>query len=117
MPTTYLDEHEDAEKAVRRVEPYDGRDVTQISDEQLQRTLATNIFSRFYMARSALAHPGDGEAIIATASVNAFKGNDTLIRRFVHQGRDPGLVRSLAQDRVDRGIRVMRSLRAWSGSR
>ncbi len=60
-------------------EQYDWRDVTQISDEQLQRTFATNIFSHFYMARAALPHLGEGDVIIATSSVNAFKGNDTLI--------------------------------------
>jgi len=87
-------------------EQYDWQDVTQISDEQLKRTFATNIFSHFYMAREALPHLGDKDVIIATSSVNAFKGNDTLIDYSATKGAIQGLVRSLAQNLVGRGIRV-----------
>ncbi|WP_423823059.1 SDR family oxidoreductase [Salinisphaera sp. SPP-AMP-43] len=87
-------------------EQYDWNDVTQISDEQLERTFATNIYSHFYMARAALPHMGEGDVIIATSSVNAFKGNDTLIDYSATKGAIQGLMRSLAQNLVGQGIRV-----------
>lgn len=87
-------------------EQYDWSGVTDISDEQLVRTFQTNIFSHFYMIKAALPHMSDGDTIIATSSVNAFKGNDTLIDYSATKGAIQGLVRSLAQTLVDQGIRV-----------
>ena len=87
-------------------EQYDWSDVTEIDEQQLQRTFQTNIFSHFYMIKAALAHMNDGDTIIATSSVNAFKGNDSLIDYSATKGAIQGLVRSLAQALVGRGIRV-----------
>ncbi|WP_110649035.1 SDR family oxidoreductase [Salinicola peritrichatus] len=87
-------------------EQHDWDDVTQITDEQLQRTFATNIFSHFYLIREALPHLSAGDTIIATSSVNAFKGNKSLIDYSATKGAIQGLVRSLAQSLIDREIRV-----------
>ncbi|MDW5375975.1 SDR family oxidoreductase [Halomonas sp. HP20-15] len=87
-------------------EQYDWDDITQIPDDQLLRTFQTNIFSHFYMIKQVLPHMHEGDTIIATSSVNAFKGNDTLIDYSSTKGAIQGLVRSLAQSLVDRDIRV-----------
>lgn len=87
-------------------EQYDWDDVTQIPDEQLLRTFQTNIFSHFYMVKAALPHMQEGDSIIATSSINAFKGNDTLIDYSATKGAIQGLVRSLAISLIDKGIRV-----------
>ncbi|ALM53151.1 SDR family oxidoreductase [Halomonas huangheensis] len=87
-------------------EQYDWVDVTQIPDTQLLRTFQTNIFSHFYMVKAALPHMQKGDSIIATSSINAFKGNDTLIDYSATKGAIQGLVRSLAISLVDKGIRV-----------
>lgn len=87
-------------------EQYDWEDVTQIPDEQLLRTFQTNIFSHFYLVKAALPHMQAGDTIIATSSINAFKGNDTLIDYSATKGAIQGLVRSLAVSLVDKGIRV-----------
>lgn len=87
-------------------EQHDWDDVTEIPDDQLQRTFQTNIFSHFYMAKAALPHMGEGDTIIATSSINAFKGNPTLIDYTATKGAIQGLVRSLATSLVDKGIRV-----------
>ncbi|MBS63739.1 SDR family oxidoreductase [Salinisphaera sp.] len=87
-------------------EQYDWEDITQIPDEQLQRTFQTNIFSHFYLCKALSAQMGEGDTIIATSSINAFKGNDTLIDYSATKGAIQGLVRSLAQSLVGRGIRV-----------
>ncbi|MCZ0926035.1 SDR family oxidoreductase [Halomonas janggokensis] len=87
-------------------EQYDWRDITEIPDDQLQRTFQTNLFSHFYMTKAALPHMSEGDTIIATSSINAFKGNDTLIDYTATKGAIQGLVRSLAMSLMDRGIRV-----------
>nr|WP_298414071.1 SDR family oxidoreductase [uncultured Halomonas sp.] len=87
-------------------EQYDWDDVTQIPDEQWHRTFATNIHSHFYMAKAALPHMEEGDTIIATSSINAFKGNNTLIDYTTTKGAIQGFMRSLAVSLVDKGIRV-----------
>lgn len=87
-------------------EQYDWGDVTEIEDAQLERTFQTNIFSHFYLIKAAVPHLGKGDTIIATSSVNAFKGNDTLIDYSATKGAIQGLVRSLSGTLMDRGIRV-----------
>ena len=87
-------------------EQYDWDDITDIPDEQLMRTFQTNIFSHFYLTKSALPHLNKGDTIIATSSINAFKGNATLIDYSATKGAIQGLMRSLAMSLMDRGIRV-----------
>lgn len=87
-------------------EQYDWDDITDIPDDQLLRTFQTNIFSHFYLTKSALPHLDKGDTIICTSSINAFKGNATLIDYTATKGAIQGLVRSLAMSLMDRGIRV-----------
>lgn len=87
-------------------EQYDWDSITDIPDDQLLRTFQTNLFSHFYLIKAALPHLNEGDTIIATSSINAFKGNDTLIDYTATKGAIQGLVRSLAMSLMDRGIRV-----------
>ncbi|MBR2514261.1 MAG: SDR family oxidoreductase [Halomonas sp.] len=87
-------------------EQYDWDSITDIPDDQLLRTFQTNLFSHFYLIKAALPHLSEGDTIIATSSINAFKGNDTLIDYTATKGAIQGLVRSLAMSLMDRGIRV-----------
>lgn len=87
-------------------EQYDWDDVTDIPDDQLLRTFQTNVFSHFYLTKAALPHLNNGDTIISTSSINAFKGNDTLIDYTATKGAIQGFVRSMAMSLMDRGIRV-----------
>lgn len=87
-------------------EQHNWEDITQIPDDQLQRTFQTNIFSHFYMIKVALPHMSEGDSIIATSSVNAFKGNPSLIDYSATKGAIQGLVRSLATPLASQGIRI-----------
>lgn len=80
--------------------------LTDISDEQWERTLSTNIGSFFYVTRAALPHLGSGSAIINTASINGLRGNKTLIDYSATKGAVLAFTYSLAQSLVDKGIRV-----------
>ncbi|RUR34366.1 SDR family oxidoreductase [Vreelandella nanhaiensis] len=87
-------------------EQYDWDDLTEIPDEQIMRTFQTNIFSHFYLTKAALPHLQKGDTIIETSSINAFKGNDTLIDYSATKGAIQGFMRSMAMSLMDRGIRV-----------
>jgi NAD(P)-dependent dehydrogenase (short-subunit alcohol dehydrogenase family) len=77
-----------------------------ISDEQLQKTFRTNIFSLFYLTREALKHLKEGSAIINTSSVTAYKGNPQLLDYSSTKGAITSFTRSLALSLASRKIRV-----------
>jgi len=74
--------------------------------EQVERTFRTNIFSQFFLVRHALKHMKEGSTIINTTSVNAFKGNTTLLDYTATKGAILAFTRGLALQLVKRGIRV-----------
>ena len=78
----------------------------ELSDEQLERTFKTNIFGYFYMARAALAHLPEGGAIINTGSVTGIEGSKELLDYSSTKGAIHAFTKSLAQNLVERGIRV-----------
>lgn len=87
-------------------EQHDWSDLSELPDEQLERTFRTNVFSHFYLTKAALPHLREGDSIISTSSINAFKGNATLIDYAASKGAVQALMRSLALALMERGIRV-----------
>ncbi|MAY71941.1 MAG: NAD(P)-dependent oxidoreductase [Halomonas sp.] len=87
-------------------EQYDWSDITEVDEAQLERTFRTNVYSHFYLAKAAVPHLDAGDTIIATSSINAFKGNDTLLDYTATKGAVQALVRSLSATLMDREIRV-----------
>ncbi|NKE34905.1 glucose 1-dehydrogenase [Natronococcus sp. JC468] len=81
-------------------------DLTDISDEQWVETFATNIHGYFYLTKAALPHLEDGDTIVNTTSINAFKGNDTLVDYSTTKGAIVAFTRSLSQQLAPEGIRV-----------
>jgi NAD(P)-dependent dehydrogenase (short-subunit alcohol dehydrogenase family) len=77
-----------------------------ISDEQLDRTFRTNIYGYFFMARAALQHLKQGSAIINSGSVTGIQGSKELLDYASTKGAIHAFTKSLAQNLVDRGIRV-----------
>lgn len=81
-------------------------ELTEISDEQWEETFATNVHGYFYMTKAALPHLEDGDTIVNTTSINAFKGNDTLVDYSTTKGAIVAFTRSLSQQLTGEGIRV-----------
>lgn len=80
--------------------------IEKVTSDILEKSFRTNIFSYFYMAREALPYLKEGSSIINTTSVNAYKGNDSLLSYSSTKGAIVAFVRSLAKSLVSRGIRV-----------
>jgi NAD(P)-dependent dehydrogenase (short-subunit alcohol dehydrogenase family) len=80
--------------------------IEDITDEQLERTFATNIFAYFRLTRAALPHLGEGAAIINTASVTAYRGSPQLLDYSSTKGAIVAFTRSLARSLAERGVRV-----------
>ncbi|MEQ8305409.1 MAG: SDR family oxidoreductase [Hoeflea sp.] len=81
-------------------------DLRDISEEQLRRTFDSNVMGYFFMTQAALDHLGNGDAIVNTASVNAFKGNPVLVDYSATRGAVTAFSRSMATQLLDKGIRV-----------
>lgn len=80
--------------------------VTDISEEQLERTFRTNIFAQFFLAKAALPHLQAGACIINTASVTAYAGSPKLLDYSSTKGAIVAFTRSLAINLASKGIRV-----------
>jgi NAD(P)-dependent dehydrogenase (short-subunit alcohol dehydrogenase family) len=78
----------------------------ELTDEQLDRTFRTNIYGYFYMARAALKHLKKGGAIINSGSVTGIQGSKELLDYASTKGAIHAFTKSLAQNLVERGIRV-----------
>jgi len=81
-------------------------DIEDLDDAQWEHTFRTNIFGYFYMARAALAHLPDGGAIVNTGSITGLEGSKQLLDYSSTKGAIHAFTKSLAQQLVDRKIRV-----------
>lgn len=77
-----------------------------ITEDQLVRTFRTNIFGYFFMAKFALEHLREGDSIINTGSVTAFKGHEQLLDYAATKGAIAAFTRSLAENLKGKKIRV-----------
>jgi NAD(P)-dependent dehydrogenase (short-subunit alcohol dehydrogenase family) len=80
--------------------------ITDISDEQLEKTFRTNIFSMFYTVRAAMPHLKQGAHIINTTSVTAYRGSSHLLDYSATKGAIVAFTRSLSQQLAEKGIYV-----------
>ena len=80
--------------------------IEDISDEQLEHTFRTNIFGYFYLARAAVRHMREGSAIVNCGSITGLEGNKQLLDYSSTKGAIHAFTKSLAQQLVERGIRV-----------
>jgi NAD(P)-dependent dehydrogenase (short-subunit alcohol dehydrogenase family) len=77
-----------------------------ITEEQLETTFKTNIFAYFHFATAALDYLNEGDTIINTTSVTAYRSSPNLIDYSSTKGAITTFTRSLATNLVKKNIRV-----------
>jgi NAD(P)-dependent dehydrogenase (short-subunit alcohol dehydrogenase family) len=77
-----------------------------ITIEQWDHTFRTNIHGYFYMTRAALPYLNRGAAIINCGSITGLEGSKHLLDYASSKGAIHAFTKSLAQNLVERGIRV-----------
>lgn len=82
------------------------KDVKAITSEQLETTFGTNIYPYFYFAQAALDHLHEGDSIINTTSVTAYRSSPGLIDYSATKGAITTFTRSLATNLASKKIRV-----------
>jgi NAD(P)-dependent dehydrogenase (short-subunit alcohol dehydrogenase family) len=77
-----------------------------LSDEHFDRTIKTNLYGYFHMAKAAVPVMKERGSIIMTGSVTGLLGNKDLLDYSMTKGGIHAFTRSLAAHLIKRGIRV-----------
>lgn len=77
-----------------------------VTEEQFDRTMKTNLYGYFHMAKAAAPHLREGGSIINTGSVTGLAGSKHLLEYSMTKGGIHAFTRSLAGHLLQRGIRV-----------
>ena len=85
---------------------YPQEELQQISHEQLDKTFKTNIYPYFYLTQEALNHLKEGDSIINTTSVTAYRGSEHLLDYSSTKGAIVSFTRSLGKNLAPKKIRV-----------
>ncbi|MDP8567302.1 SDR family oxidoreductase [Methylophilus aquaticus] len=85
---------------------YPRSSILDISQQQLEHTFRTNIFSMFYLVKAALPHLKANSHIINTASVTAYRGSPELLDYSATKGAVVSFTRSLSKQLVAQGVYV-----------
>jgi hypothetical protein len=77
-----------------------------ISTEQFDRVMKTNVYALFWLCKAAVPHMTPGSSVIATSSVQAFQPSPHLLDYATSKAAIVNFVKGLGHDLVERGIRV-----------
>ncbi|MDB5492903.1 MAG: short-chain dehydrogenase/reductase, partial [Phenylobacterium sp.] len=78
----------------------------EITEEHFDRTVKTNLYGYFHMAKAAVPYLKAGSAIIMTGSITGLFGNEDLLDYSMTKGGIHAFTRSLGTALLKRGIRV-----------
>ncbi len=77
-----------------------------LTEAHFDRTIKTNLYGYFHMAKAAVPHIGEKGSIINTGSVTGLMGSKELLDYSMTKGGIHAFTRALAGSLLERGIRV-----------
>jgi NAD(P)-dependent dehydrogenase (short-subunit alcohol dehydrogenase family) len=80
--------------------------IVDITDEQFDRVMKTNLYAMFWLCRAAAPHLKAGASIINTASVQAYQSSSPLLDYATTKGGIVSFTKALAEEMAEKGIRV-----------
>jgi NAD(P)-dependent dehydrogenase (short-subunit alcohol dehydrogenase family) len=80
--------------------------ITDITDEQFDRVMKTNLYAMFWLCREAAPHLRPGSSIINTSSIQAFQSSAELLDYASTKAAIVAFTKALAQSLAAQGIRV-----------
>jgi hypothetical protein len=82
------------------------QDFADLTEEHFDRTLRTNLYGYFHMAKAAVPHMKPGSAIVMTGSITGIEGNKHLLDYSMTKGGIHAFTRALSANLIGKGIRV-----------
>ena len=82
------------------------KSIDEITPEQFDGTVKTNLYAMFWITKAALGHMQPGATIIKTASVNSFNPGEELLDYATTKGGIAIFTKGLAKQLAKKGIRV-----------
>ncbi|MET9272114.1 SDR family oxidoreductase [Kribbella sp. NPDC003557] len=80
--------------------------IADISTEQFDQVLKTNVYAMFWLSKAALPHLSEGSAIINTTSIQAYQPSPNLLDYATSKAAILNFTKGLAQELAPKGIRV-----------
>jgi NAD(P)-dependent dehydrogenase (short-subunit alcohol dehydrogenase family) len=80
--------------------------ISDISTEQFDRVMKTNVYAMFWLCKAAVAHMEAGGSIINTSSVQGFQPSPNLLDYATSKGAIVNFTKGLGQELAEKGIRV-----------
>jgi NAD(P)-dependent dehydrogenase (short-subunit alcohol dehydrogenase family) len=120
LPGDICDEHWNATMVDRVVAAFGGldilvvnaghqqfrEDVSQLTTEDFDATLKTNLYALHWLCQAAAPHLPPGAAIITTASIQAYEPSDILLDYATTKAGIVAYTKSLAKQMIEKGVRV-----------
>ena len=85
---------------------YDAEEISEVTTANLKKTFETNVYPLFYFIKAVIPHLSEGDCVINTSSVSAYRGSDHLLDYSSTKGAISTFTKSLANMLVKKGIRV-----------
>ena len=80
--------------------------IADISTEQFDRVMRTNLYAMFWLCKAALPHLQAGSTIINTSSIQAYQPSPQLLDYATTKAGIVNFTKALGQELAERGIRV-----------
>jgi NAD(P)-dependent dehydrogenase (short-subunit alcohol dehydrogenase family) len=80
--------------------------IADITTEQFDRVMKTNLYAMFWLSKGAVPHMQPGSTIINTASIQAYQSSPNLLDYATTKAGIVAFTKALAADLAEQGIRV-----------